>query len=69
MPRLTYVHPDQACTILGLIPKEGEGKWAKYDRRKHLKSYGLRRVKGKWKGFRYLLHEVEAANAKQLNRA
>lgn len=57
MPRIQFLHPDDACARLGLVPRPGEGKYAKYDRRRHLK--GLKRYTGKFKGYRYNAAEVD----------
>jgi len=42
-----------------MLPTPGEGKWAKYDRRKMLKKLGLSQIPGPYKGFRYDPVEVE----------
>lgn len=52
------IHPDTACEMLGLVPRPGEGKWARYDRRRTLHRLGLRRFTGPFKGYRYSLGEV-----------
>ena len=68
--RITYLHPDEACARLGLVPRPNEGKWAKYDRRKALKT--LTAYRGNYKGYRYDAAEVEALAArtiKQVKRA
>ena len=70
MARRTFIHPDEACSRLGMVPTPGEGKWAKYDRRKALK--GLTAYAGNYKGYRYDAAEVEALAArtiKQVKRA
>ena len=56
--RITYLHPDEACARLGLVPRPGEGKWAKYDRRRALSV--LTQYTGPFMGFRYDEAEVEA---------
>jgi hypothetical protein len=63
MPRVTYLHPDEACARLGLVPRPGEGKWAAYNRRRHLGELGLTKVTGPFKGYRYKAHEVDALAA------
>lgn len=66
MARRTFIHPDDACSRLGMVPTPGEGKWAKYDRRRHLAALGLTRYPGKgYKGFRYDAAEVDALAAKK----
>lgn len=65
MPRRNYIHPDTACARLGLVSTPNEGKWAKYNRRRHLSAMGLTAypVKGA-KGYRYDAAEVDALAAK-----
>lgn len=67
MPRITYLHPDEACARLGLVPRPGEGRWAKYDRRRKLSELGLTRKTGPFKGFRYIASEVEALAEKLIH--
>jgi hypothetical protein len=61
------LHPDTACAMLGYCSRPGEGAWAKYERRRNLKALGLTRVVGKFKGYRYYAHEVQAAAAQHLH--
>ncbi len=65
MPRIEFLHPDTACARLGLVARPGEGKWAKYDRRRKLASMGLTKHTGPFKGYRYRADEVDAL-AKQI---
>lgn len=61
MPRIKWIHPDEACAILGLVPSPGEGKWAPYNRRRHLKELGLQgKPMKKVNGYRYREDEVKA---------
>jgi hypothetical protein len=69
MPRIQFIHPDTACERLGLVPRPGEGKWAKYDRRRHLASLGLTKHTGPFKGFRYRADEVDALARKTIQIA
>ena len=60
MPRTIYLHPDEACARLGLVPTPNDGKWSKYERRRKLKELGLTRKTGPFKGYRYIAAEVDA---------
>lgn len=59
-----FLHPDEACARLGMVPQPNEGACAKYNRRRHLKKLGLSQVPGTYKGYRYYEDEVDALAAK-----
>lgn len=69
MPRIQLIHPDTACERLGLVARPGEGKWAKYDRRRKLSELGLTKHTGLFKGFRYRADEVDALARKTIKIA
>ena len=59
-----FLHPDEACARLGLVPQPNEGACAKYNRRRHLAKMGLKQYTGPFRGYRYDEAEVDAQAAK-----